>query len=834
MNIEISNEYCCYVILSKEFEILKISNKAKEILNNTKDEEIIDILHLNDEYSYINYNIFYNNSIIKIKRIDNDKYITIYLCNVINLYKIYNTLSLCNSNIDSICYLENDNIISVNNKITIYPKTKAIRLIHHFDVDKFKMFIQNGNVGNKLDIRLRNNNSLKYKRIYYIDYCEIELLVVENIDYEIMQVGRFNAFKTLCKKSKNDCNCITSFFINLSNNSFYPLFIKENYKTKGITTYDQLLTFLCEKVYALDKDYFQNMFSRQNILSEYMNGTSVLSCNIRLYSDTSKEYLLVNAEMKIIENYSTGCIEAIFYISTSLRERTMSLVINKLLELKYDFIAVVQVKNLDMSILDKDKTTKCKYFDFYKKFMSENVDGERKREIGKQMEFNELTRILHENRFLTNIATIIEKDEIKYKKIHVSFLDNTCKEIIIILIDVTKTVQGENERKRLLQEALDKAKIANEAKSYFISQISHDIRTPMNGIMGLITMSLDFSLPTDIKHNLQTAYDSSVYLLDLINNTIELSKIENGKEIIKNIPFNIYQTTVKLINLYDIQVKSKGINLSFDFDGLKETMVIGDKVKYGQIISNILFNSIKYTEKNGNIKFLLEESFKRKMGDDYIKVIIEIRDDGIGIDKKFLPNIFNPYTKDQNNFFSSDSSAGLGLTIVKKIIDQMNGKISINSEVNVGTQVMIELDYLISSEKVIDNQNYVNNFNFKGKNILLCDDDKLNIVVGVSFLEKVGCNVKCAYDGLEALSMFIKEDYDLIFMDIKMPKMNGYDACKEIRKLGIKNSKSIPIIALSANAFVEDRIDAKDSGLTDYLTKPIMRDKLYELMSKYL
>ena len=397
--------------------------------------------------------------------------------------------------------------------------------------------------------------------------------------------------------------------------------------------------------------------------------------------------------------------------------------------------------------------------------------------------------------------------------------------IITIFVDISNLV--------MLKQSLEQAKEGSAAKSAFLFNMSHDLRTPLNAIIGFSELMKSHWEDSKASRNyLEKIDESSQYLLSLINNILEMSKIESGKEELKEKPWDIYTSCDNLLQFFEPDIRQKNQTLNYMVN-IKHNMILTDSLKIREIYVNLMSNAIKYTNVGGTISFSLEEIEREEGLSDY-KAIVQ--DTGIGISKEYLPHIFENFSRQKTSSESGVIGTGLGMPIVKKLVDLMHGTISIESEEGKGTTVVVNLPhrYIIEKEEVdvVDDKE----IDLTGKHILLVEDNDLNAEIAQTLLEDKGLKVMRAKDGLEAVT-FVKENavdcFDCILMDIQMPRMNGFEACKVIRALPNKRN-TLPIIALTANAFEEDRKACLDAGMSEHVSKPIEIQSLLQTIESVL
>ena len=383
-----------------------------------------------------------------------------------------------------------------------------------------------------------------------------------------------------------------------------------------------------------------------------------------------------------------------------------------------------------------------------------------------------------------------------------------------------------------IEKVATEAQHANQAKTRFLFNMSHDIRTPMNAIIGY-TQLLENNLD-----NKKQALDyisklksSSTILLSLINYILEMTQIESGKLDLKK-EIGDLDDLVKNINVVvEPLIKEKKLHYSYHLE-IKHHHIICDKTKLREIVLNILSNAIKYTPEGGNVELLIQEiSFENNK----VKYHFIIIDNGIGMKEDFLPHIFEEFAREKTSTESKVPGVGLGLPIVKSLIDMMNGTIQVESKLNKGTKFTVELSFLTSLQVENVNERNTSTLDFSGKHILLVEDNELNAEIGIELLNTFKVIIDLAKNREECIKILEKMQegyYDLILMDIQMPIMDGYEATKIIRSFNNKNAQ-IPIIAMTANAFEEDRKHALQLGMNEHLAKPVDIEKLKDVLTKY-
>ena len=389
-----------------------------------------------------------------------------------------------------------------------------------------------------------------------------------------------------------------------------------------------------------------------------------------------------------------------------------------------------------------------------------------------------------------------------------------------------------------LEKAVLEAKNANEAKTRFLFNMSHDIRTPMNAIIGFSEL-LEKHIDEKDKaiDYLGKIKSSSNFLLSLINYVLEMARIESGKLVLKKEVRCVTDLIESLTDVFEPGVKKKFITYSCETD-IQHKYVICDEIKVREIFINIIGNSVKYTPEGGKISVSVkEEPFEKE---NYIAYRIIVEDNGIGMSKEYLPHIFEEFSREHTSTESKVTGTGLGLPIVKSLIDMMGGTIEVESQLGCGTKMTVVLPFELASEKQIleekQKEKEKTSDSILGKRVLLAEDNELNAEIAMTVLKENGLKAERAANGKQCIEMLKKmpEDYyDMILMDIQMPEMDGYEATKLIRNLDDARA-DIPIVAMTANAFEEDRQKALESGMNAHVSKPVDMNMLFKVMTQIL
>ncbi len=407
------------------------------------------------------------------------------------------------------------------------------------------------------------------------------------------------------------------------------------------------------------------------------------------------------------------------------------------------------------------------------------------------------------------------------------------------IMDVAKKEEEEN--RRVLQNALDMAEQANHAKTTFLNSMSHDIRTPMNAIIGFTALATahidDTALVKDYLRKIATSGD---HLLSLINDILDMSRIESGSMKIEEAQVHLPTLLQEIKTIVQPDIEAKQMSFLIDTGEIKNEEILCDKLHFSQVMLNLLSNAVKYTPAAGKIEIHVRQ--KVSVRPDYACYEFHVKDNGIGMSEEFQKHVFESFTREQTQTVSGIQGSGLGMAITKNILDMMGGTISVHSETNVGTAFIVTLQFKIAAETgkaVVQEEDNVSGatIDLKGRKVLLAEDNELNREIATAILEDIGVAVSCVSNGIEVVDEIahsVPGQYDLILMDIQMPLMDGYTATREIRTLDNPEIADIPIIALTANAFDSDKKKALKTGMNGYVAKPISTEKLMEAMREAL
>lgn len=416
-------------------------------------------------------------------------------------------------------------------------------------------------------------------------------------------------------------------------------------------------------------------------------------------------------------------------------------------------------------------------------------------------------------------------------------IDWLCVAIGSALLNVHISTEEQNKAYDAMKEAKEDAVKANLAKTSFLGRMSHDVRTPINGVSGMLKIAeKNLDNPVVVADCLKKIDSASKHLLSLINDVLEVTKLESGTIVLSREPFNLTELFRDCSSILSYAAKDRGVTITDEKNKPFEySEVYGSPLHVRQIFINIVGNCIKYNKVGGFVdirRTILSET------EDKVTYRFTISDTGIGMSEEFLKHIYEPFSRENTAVDGKYQGTGLGMSIVAQLVNQMNGKISVMSEKNVGSVFILDLPFEINRNPVVAaDEEEVFSLDYSGRRVLLVEDNDLNREIGTFLLSNYGFEVDIAADGREAVEKYEGSApyyYCMVFMDIMMPVMNGLDATKRIRALNRADARTVPIVAMTANAYSEDRAISLQAGMDGHLTKPIDTKELEKTLKRFL
>ena len=398
--------------------------------------------------------------------------------------------------------------------------------------------------------------------------------------------------------------------------------------------------------------------------------------------------------------------------------------------------------------------------------------------------------------------------------------------------------QGQEKDEKYKAELLiaaKKAEAANEAKTEFLQRMSHDIRTPINGIRGMVNMADHYADDMEKQTEYRTKVkEASNLLLELVNDVLDMSKLESGEVVLEESPFNLSKIFEEVLVVIEQIAAEQNIRIVWEKKEIIHRDLIGSPMYVKRVMMNILSNAVKYNRENGQIYISCREILSEQPEMTIMEFVC--RDTGIGMTDEFQKHIFEPFAQEHTGSRTKFTGTGLGMPITKKLVEKMGGTVTFESEKGVGTTFVIRVPFKIDLDAdKREEQTDASEKSIKGLHILLAEDNELNMEITEFVLQNEGADLTKAWDGQEAVELFRNSEpgeFDVILMDIMMPVMDGYEAAKMIRSLDREDAKEIPIIAMTANAFTEDRIKAKAAGMDEHVAKPVDVELLIKVIHK--
>ncbi|MGC4020147.1 MAG: ATP-binding protein, partial [Muricomes sp.] len=557
----------------------------------------------------------------------------------------------------------------------------------------------------------------------------------------------------------------------------------------------------------------------------------------------------VQFKVRVVEAPHTGDITGILTVKDITDQIIADKVLYQTSVTSYDFVVDLDLETDTYAVLTCNNNVipayprKGSYLKQVEQTAELNLVPEDREKYIKALNPEEIRRRLKEEKFYTfSYSMTDEKGDIYTKNMTISAVDMRLGRVCLAQADVTEVLAEERNTKAALEKALALAEEASRAKSEFLSSMSHDIRTPMNAIMGMTLLaSARIEDSEQVADCLKKISTSSKHLLSLINDILDMSKIEQRQITLNHARVVLPELIEQISCIIVSQARSAGIEFRISEENIQNQLFYGDNLRISQVLINILSNAIKFTPRGGSVEFHIEEIPASEDGN--IRYCFLVKDTGVGIPEKFLSYLFEPFTRSYSTH--KVEGTGLGLSITKGLVDLMGGEISVKSDTFQGTEFRVELECKSAEEDAGNladgralsfSESEVRRL-FSDRCFLVAEDNAINAEILCELLSMYGAKAVVVTDGVQAVNELDSappETYDAVLMDIQMPEMNGYQAARAIRQMEREDAGKIPIVAMTANAFAEDIQEALDAGMNAHVAKPIDIDMLRTTLSRVL
>ncbi|MBR5566153.1 MAG: response regulator [Roseburia sp.] len=585
-----------------------------------------------------------------------------------------------------------------------------------------------------------------------------------------------------------------------------------------------------------------------------MSGSILLNHYLHGGRSASEEYMAelkdgrhvwLRSEAKLVQRPETAEIIAFTYCKNITREKVLTNILECIMSFDYDEIFTVDSLNGQISLVTTgryvmDEQMQEGYYEEEIDNLIERAGTKADAEcLKKDLKLDHILQILEvEPVYIKEVSLRSKNGKARLKQLRFNYLNETLGTLLFTITDIDEMVKAEKQKQEELEKALLIAEEANITKMRFLANMSHEIRTPMNVIIGLASIIRDEAEHAEaVLENANRLDSASKYLLSLLNDVLDMSRLESGSASLSKQEFMVQQFWETINTIATSQAKAADVNYVFEKEEGIQKSYIGDVVRLEQILINLINNAIKFTPKGGTVTVCISQL---EVVQKRAKLQAKVSDTGIGISKEFLPKVFQAFSQEHDAATSFYGGSGLGLSIAKSFVHMMDGDITVESQEGYGTTFTVEVWLDVATDrdvvKQVEQAESENDF-FVGKRILLVEDHPLNTVVARRVLERQKMDVIHAENGQDALKLFVESEigaYDAILMDVRMPVMDGITATQRIRELNRVDAKTIPIIAMTANAYDEDRQKTYEAGMNAHLAKPIEPRRLYDTLAEQM
>lgn len=643
-------------------------------------------------------------------------------------------------------------------------------------------------------------------------------------------------------RQNDDNNLVAKGHYNLTQNLVLEYTTKNDriYRVSPGTSYDDAYKSFTRMAYAEDeRAQIRDRLDRRVLLDRYQKGDLATSVEYRRVLDDGLP-LWVSMDIHTYMMPETGDVECFTYAYDVSDKMLANEVMGLISTEEFDYIGLIFAASDGYEHIKKSPAVQfpaerevASYSECCKRVLTNNVSEDEARSYAEAISLDNILAGLEKNGRHTSVYRRTQDGTQSCKQLDYVWFDQHLKIILVVRTDVTAVYEREQRQLRAIEEAKLEADRANEAKSSFLSGLSHDIRTPLNGIIGFTEFALAEDDPQKARDYMGNVKSSADLLLGIVNDVLDLSRIESGKMVLDPKPTPAKDIGAAVAKALRPSAEAKGVDLIVE--SYPDKMVYVDKLKYQKIWLNLLSNAIKYTPRGGTVRMRVEPIDPPVDGHNR-RLVVE--DNGIGMSEEFQKTMFEPFSQERRSETTGIQGTGLGLSIVRRIVDLLGGTIKVDSKRGQGTRFEVEVHILPLEEgEAVKEELERKMTELSGRRLLLCEDNEMNADIARMLLSQRGVEVDWAADGSQGLATFEGSDpghYDAILMDVHMPVMDGREATRAIRGLAREDAKVIPIIALTADAFEEDMIENHKAGMDAYVTKPVIPEQLYETLEEAL
>ena len=579
------------------------------------------------------------------------------------------------------------------------------------------------------------------------------------------------------------------------------------------------------------------------LMEAYWQGEEMISRYYWAKRRDTDDIIWVRVDVRIVPQLDTGDLFAFYNNWDVTHEKNRDRMMQLIIEFDYDYVEYICLQNGHFEIMAQEKSSMCPsargtdYDVDIRDYLTRVAVTDQLEAHIRAMQTEEIRRNLEVEPLYIQEIDVRESDgSVRRKMIRYTYMDKQMGTVFKSCVDIEDIVTEEKKKQERLERAIEETERANCAKSEFLAHMSHDIRTPMNAIIGMTSVARQECQDETICGYLDKIKSSSEFLLGLINDMLDISRIESGNLNLKSEQMSREMFGTAINTTIGPLMEQKNITFRCDLQHMEE-MIYTDAVRFKQIFFNLLSNAAKYTPEGGNV-WLLTERLRTEGNVEWVR--FTVRDSGIGMSEEFLEHAFEPFSQEGNRTLALQwQGTGLGLAIVKKLVVMMHGTIEIHSKLGEGTEVILDLPLTISGVDAPEKmpQAVIAKQNMEGRRVLLAEDNEINTFVARRILESKGILVEHAENGKRAVELVEQNPegyFDAIVMDIRMPVMSGLEAARQIRAMNRTDAQTVPIIAMTANAYEEDVSQSLAAGMNAHLAKPIEPQVILGTLAGYI